>query len=284
MLFGLFTQYVGESERAVRQCFQRARNSAPCVIFFDEFDSLCPKRSDTAEGSAGTRVVNQLLTEMDGIEERKGVFLMAATNRPDIVDPAVLRPGRLDKILYVGLPAKEDRVDILRALTKNRTQPRLADDVELEKVAELTEGYTGADLAGLVRQASLQTLKDSIVASSLQEETAGGETIAEDELSLMVRFEHFTQAIRNIKPSVNAEVRLLLLASSAAKCHKHHAMFIIENNEHIRGSLMVIADTQCKCVMTCWLLAVHSAAKCHCFNHQHSVMIEAKLKSAHVHN
>uniref|UniRef100_A0A6E8VP53 AAA+ ATPase domain-containing protein n=1 Tax=Anopheles coluzzii TaxID=1518534 RepID=A0A6E8VP53_ANOCL len=201
----LLNMYVGESERAVRQCFQRARNSAPCVIFFDEFDSLCPKRSDTAEGSAGTRVVNQLLTEMDGIEERKGVFLMAATNRPDIVDPAVLRPGRLDKILYVGLPAKEDRVDILRALTKNRTQPRLADDVELEKVAELTEGYTGADLAGLVRQASLQTLKDSIVASSLQEETAGGETTAEDELSLMVRFEHFTQAIRNIKPSVNAE-------------------------------------------------------------------------------
>uniref|UniRef100_A0A182UZD9 AAA+ ATPase domain-containing protein n=1 Tax=Anopheles merus TaxID=30066 RepID=A0A182UZD9_ANOME len=181
----LLNMYVGESERAVRQCFQRARNSAPCVIFFDEFDSLCPKRSDTVEGSAGTRVVNQLLTEMDGIEERKGVFLMAATNRPDIVDPAVLRPGRLDKILYVGLPAKEDRVDILRALTKNRTQPRLADDVELEKVAELTEGYTGADLAGLVRQASLQTLKDSIVASSLQEETAGGETTAEDELSLM---------------------------------------------------------------------------------------------------
>uniref|UniRef100_A0A182JZ89 AAA+ ATPase domain-containing protein n=1 Tax=Anopheles christyi TaxID=43041 RepID=A0A182JZ89_9DIPT len=199
----LLNMYVGESERAVRQCFQRARHSAPCVIFFDEFDSLCPKRSDTAEGSAGTRVVNQLLTEMDGIEERKGVFLMAATNRPDIVDPAVLRPGRLDKILYVGLPAKADRVDILRALTKNRTQPRLADDVEFEKVAELTEGYTGADLAGLVRQASLQTLKDSIVASSEEERT--GETTQEDELSLMVRFEHFTAAIRSIKPSVNAE-------------------------------------------------------------------------------
>uniref|UniRef100_A0A182PB00 AAA+ ATPase domain-containing protein n=1 Tax=Anopheles epiroticus TaxID=199890 RepID=A0A182PB00_9DIPT len=199
----LLNMYVGESERAVRQCFQRARNSAPCVIFFDEFDSLCPKRSDTAEGSAGTRVVNQLLTEMDGIEERRGVFLMAATNRPDIVDPAVLRPGRLDKILYVGLPGKDDRVDILRALTKNRTQPKLADDVAFEKVAELTEGYTGADLAGLVRQASLQTLKDSIVASSEEERT--GVPTREDELSLMVRFEHFTQAIRNIKPSVNAE-------------------------------------------------------------------------------
>lgn len=111
-------QYVGESERAVRLCFQRARNSAPCVIFFDEFDSLCPKRSDIGEGGASARVVNQLLTEMDGIEDRKGVFLMAATNRPDIVDPAVMRPGRLDKILYIGLPSESDRIDILKAVTK----------------------------------------------------------------------------------------------------------------------------------------------------------------------
>uniref|UniRef100_A0A182QKV2 AAA+ ATPase domain-containing protein n=1 Tax=Anopheles farauti TaxID=69004 RepID=A0A182QKV2_9DIPT len=206
----LLNMYVGESERAVRQCFQRARNSAPCVIFFDEFDSLCPKRSDTAEGSAGTRVVNQLLTEMDGIEERKGVFLMAATNRPDIVDPAVLRPGRLDKILYVGLPAQDDRVDILRALTKNRTQPPLADDVTFERVAELTDGYTGADLAGLVRQASLQTLKDSIVACSDEERVGESgdqqkQSGVEEDLCLTVRMEHFLEAIRNIKPSVNAE-------------------------------------------------------------------------------
>ncbi|XP_050073662.1 nuclear valosin-containing protein-like [Anopheles maculipalpis] len=203
----LLNMYVGESERAVRQCFQRARNSAPCVIFFDEFDSLCPKRSDTAESSAGTRVVNQLLTEMDGIEERKGVFLMAATNRPDIVDPAVLRPGRLDKILYVGLPAKDDRVDILRALTKNRAQPPLADDVEFEKVADLTDGYTGADLAGLVRQASLQTLKDSIMVSGVEERMGADNKQQEDDaqLCLVVRFEHFQQAIRNTKPSVSAE-------------------------------------------------------------------------------
>uniref|UniRef100_A0A182T6B6 AAA+ ATPase domain-containing protein n=1 Tax=Anopheles maculatus TaxID=74869 RepID=A0A182T6B6_9DIPT len=203
----LLNMYVGESERAVRQCFQRARNSAPCVIFFDEFDSLCPKRSDSAESSAGSRVVNQLLTEMDGIEERKGVFLMAATNRPDIVDPAVLRPGRLDKILYVGLPARDDRVDILRALTKNRTQPPLADDVEFERVAELTDGYTGADLAGLVRQASLQTLKDSIVVSGEEERTGENVQQQEDEaqLCLEVRYEHFLQAIRNTKPSVGAE-------------------------------------------------------------------------------
>lgn len=135
----LLNMYVGESERAVRQCFQRARNSAPCVIFFDEFDALCPKRSDSGEvfliyfhlfrcfmfffylflkNNATSRVVNQLLTEMDGIDGRKGVYLMAATNRPDIVDPAVMRPGRFDKVLYVGMPNEKDRAEILRALTK----------------------------------------------------------------------------------------------------------------------------------------------------------------------
>ena len=90
----------------------------PCVIFFDELDALCPRRSEHGHEGGASRVVNQLLTEMDGIESRRGVFLMAATNRPDIIDPAVLRPGRLDKILHVGFPTAEDRVDILRALTK----------------------------------------------------------------------------------------------------------------------------------------------------------------------
>lgn len=117
----LLNMYVGESERAVRQCFQRGRNSAPCVIFFDEFDALCPKRSGTTT-DGGSRVVNQLLTEMDGVEERKGVFIMAASNRPDMIDPAVLRPGRLDKILYVGLPEKQDRYEILQAQTKVTSQ------------------------------------------------------------------------------------------------------------------------------------------------------------------
>lgn len=113
----LLNMYVGESERAVRQCFQRARNSTPCVIFFDEFDALCPKRTAN-ENSGSSRVVNQLLTEMDGVEERNGVFIMAATNRPDMIDPAVLRPGRLDKILFVNLPVKQDRLEILQAQTK----------------------------------------------------------------------------------------------------------------------------------------------------------------------
>ncbi|XP_023289687.1 nuclear valosin-containing protein-like [Orussus abietinus] len=159
----LLNMYVGESEKAVRQCFIRAKNSAPCVIFFDELDALCPKRSE-GDNSATSRVVNQMLTEMDGVEERKGVFLMAATNRPDIVDPAVLRPGRLDKILYVGLPTPSDRIDILRALTKNGTKPKLANDVNLEDVgnSDKCDGYTGADLAALIRESSMEVLKESL--------------------------------------------------------------------------------------------------------------------------
>ncbi|XP_076656599.1 nuclear valosin-containing protein-like smid isoform X1 [Halictus rubicundus] len=157
----LLNMYVGESEKAVRQCFMRARNSAPCVIFFDELDALCPRRSD-GDNSATSRVVNQMLTEMDGVEERQGVFLMAASNRPDIIDPAVLRPGRLDKILYVDLPTAADRIDILRALTKNASKPKLAADVNLEQIGynAKCDGYTGADLAALIREAGVEALRE----------------------------------------------------------------------------------------------------------------------------
>ncbi|KAJ8938351.1 hypothetical protein NQ318_000143 [Aromia moschata] len=131
----LLNMYVGESEKAVRVCFERARNSAPCVIFFDELDALCPKRSDSGEGSA-CRVVNQMLTEMDGVEGRRGVYLLAASNRPDIIDPAVLRPGGW--IRYCSSDCRLQRI--------NGTVPKLAPDVNLEDIGkrEQCEGYTGS--------------------------------------------------------------------------------------------------------------------------------------------
>lgn len=183
----LLNMYVGESEKAVRQCFLRARNSMPCVIFFDEIDALCPKRTE-GDNSATARVVNQMLTEMDGVEGRQGVFLMAASNRPDIIDPAVLRPGRLDKILYVGLPNASDRVDILRAVTKNATRPKLASDVDLNQVAydNRCEGYTGADLAALIREAGMEALKE-IIAGYGQPE---------------ISMRHIFQAFDKVQPSV----------------------------------------------------------------------------------
>ncbi|KAL7987397.1 hypothetical protein Chor_006316 [Crotalus horridus] len=159
----LLAKYVGESERAVRQVFQRARNSAPCVIFFDEVDALCPRRSDRESG-ASVRVVNQLLTEMDGLESRRQVFIMAATNRPDIIDPAILRPGRLDKTLYVGLPPPSDRLAILKTITKDGTLPPLDIDVHLEEIAynPSCDYFTGADLSALVREASVCALKQQM--------------------------------------------------------------------------------------------------------------------------
>jgi ribosome biogenesis ATPase len=127
----LLNKYVGESERAVRSVFQRARDSAPCIIFFDEIDSLCPKRG--GENNQSTeRVVNQLLTEMDGVGDRKDVYIIAATNRPDIIDPAILRPGRLGKLLYVPIPDSKDRISILK--THARSVP-LNDDVNLDQIA-----------------------------------------------------------------------------------------------------------------------------------------------------
>ncbi|XP_032518607.1 nuclear valosin-containing protein-like [Danaus plexippus] len=190
----LLNMYVGESERAVRTCFRRARNSAPCVIFFDEFDALCPRRS-SHDNNGAARVVNQLLTEMDGIESREGVFVLAASNRPDIIDPAVLRPGRLDRIMYVGMPATEDRYDILQKLTKGGTKPSLSPDVDLRVIADVTEGYTGADLSGLVRAAATYSLTNHIANGTLDGE-------------IFVSFEDFRSALSKCKPSISQKEQL----------------------------------------------------------------------------
>merc|ERR1711937_938943 len=126
-------------------------NSSPCVIFFDELDALVPKRS--SDGSnASERVVNQMLTELDGMTKRAQVFAIAATNRPDIIDPAMLRPGRLDRLLYVPMPSQQGRLEILLSLT--RKQP-LAPDVDLAAVTSGCEHFSGADLASLAREAAM---------------------------------------------------------------------------------------------------------------------------------
>ncbi len=157
----LLNKYVGESEKAVRQLFIRARNSSPCIIFFDELDALCPKRS-MDNNAATERVVNQLLTEMDGLEDRKQIFIIAATNRPDIIDPAMLRPGRLDKLHYVSLPEASDRFSILKAVTRNLPFEK---DIDFKKIAEKLEGFSGADLASLVRESQLHCVKRVVRAS-----------------------------------------------------------------------------------------------------------------------
>lgn len=201
----LLNMYVGESERAVRQVFQRGRNSAPCVIFFDEIDALCPRRSGHESG-ASVRVVNQLLTEMDGLETRRQVYIMAATNRPDIIDPAILRPGRLDKTLYVGLPPAADRHAILLTVTKGGTRPLLEQDVSLEDIAfdERCDCFTGADLTALVREASVNALSSFLKThSSSLSSTHGLDHVA----NIKVNKQNFENAFKKVRPSVSKKDR-----------------------------------------------------------------------------
>ncbi|KAJ5939431.1 hypothetical protein N7466_002565 [Penicillium verhagenii] len=172
----LLNKFVGESERAVRQVFVRARSSVPCVIFFDELDALVPRRDDTLS-EASARVVNTLLTELDGLGTRQGIYVIAATNRPDIIDPAMLRPGRLETLLFVNLPTALERVEILQTLI--RKLPIEFND-DLRRLAEECEGFSGADLGSLLRRAGYMAIKrrDSI------------------------RFEDFAAAKTFVRPSV----------------------------------------------------------------------------------
>jgi peroxin-1 len=158
----ILNKYIGASEKSVRDLFERAEAARPCVLFFDEFDSIAPKRGHDSTGVTD-RVVNQLLTQMDGAEGLSGVYVLAATSRPDLIDPALLRPGRLDKSLICDLPNHADRVDILRALGKKLKLSREVQDGPgggLEEIARRTEGFSGADLQALVYNAHLEAIHD----------------------------------------------------------------------------------------------------------------------------
>jgi peroxin-1 len=157
----ILNKYIGASEKSVRDLFDRASAAKPCVLFFDEFDSIAPKRGHDSTGVTD-RVVNQLLTQMDGAEGLSGVYVLAATSRPDLIDPALLRPGRLDKSLLCDLPTLEDRVDIIKAmLQKVRLSTELTEsDEALTSIAHQTEGYSGADLQALVSNAQLEAIHD----------------------------------------------------------------------------------------------------------------------------
>jgi peroxin-1 len=160
----ILNKYIGASEKSVRDLFERAEAARPCVLFFDEFDSIAPKRGHDSTGVTD-RVVNQLLTQMDGAEGLSGVYVLAATSRPDLIDPALLRPGRLDKSLLCDLPNMEERVDILRAVTRKlHLAPDLLDTStsgqNLREIAQRTDGYSGADLQAVVYNAQLEAIHD----------------------------------------------------------------------------------------------------------------------------
>jgi len=178
---------VHNSEKAIRKIFKKARQVAPAIIFFDEIDAIAPRRGQHFDAGVTERIVNQLLTEMDGIEDMTDVVIIAATNRPDIVDPALLRPGRFDRVIYVPVPDKKARFEILKVHTKNVP---LAKDVDLEKLAEMTEGYTGADLEALVREAVILAMRDAYEKGKMEE-------LKE------VSWKYFEEALKKVKPSVD---------------------------------------------------------------------------------
>ena len=155
----IFSKWVGESEKAVREIFRKARQSAPSIIYFDEIDAISAGRGEYAGTQVYASIVNQILVEMDGIENRQGIVTIASTNRPDIVDPAFLRPGRFDRLIYVEAPDFESRIKILEVHTKNMP---LAEDISLKHIAQITEGYSGADLENVCREAGMQAIREKM--------------------------------------------------------------------------------------------------------------------------
>ena len=193
----IFSKYVGESERAVREMFRKAKQASPCVIFFDEIDSIAPSRTGgTTDSRVSERVVSQLLTEFDGIEELKGVVVVAATNRPDIIDKALLRPGRIDRMIYISPPEKKTRKKIFEIHLKNKP---VAKDVDLNLLAEKTENYVGADIEAICREAVMLSIREIVKKG-----------IKKDDLKKALKDKniekrHFEKAIKRVEPTMTKE-------------------------------------------------------------------------------
>jgi transitional endoplasmic reticulum ATPase len=194
----LLSKWVGESEKGVREIFRKARQAAPCIIFFDEIDALAPTRGgDFGNSHVTERVISQLLTELDGLEILTNIVVIAATNRPDIIDTALLRPGRFDRLLYVSPPDEQSRIQILQIHTKKKP---LAEDVKLEELARQMEGYTGADIASVASAAVMLALRAHI---SKYQDPKKAEENAKD---LKIGMQHFKDAMKKIRPLSTKEL------------------------------------------------------------------------------
>ncbi len=193
----ILSKWVGESEKAIREIFRKARQSAPAIIFFDEIDSIAPIRGAAGDSRVTERIISQLLTEMDGLEELRKVVVIAATNRPDLLDPALLRPGRFDRLIYVPPPDFKARIEILKIHSRGKP---LSDDVNLEELAKLTEGYTGADLENLVNTAALIALKEHVSKYKDPKEAISHKD------DLKIRWKHFEEALKKVRPMGTSEM------------------------------------------------------------------------------
>jgi transitional endoplasmic reticulum ATPase len=190
------SKWVGESEKAVRETFRKARQAAPCVIFLDEIDAIAPVRGTSHDSGVTERVISQLLTEMDGLEPLHNVIVIAATNRPDILDPALLRPGRFDRIVYIGPPDLEARKEILKIHTKDKP---LAMDVDLDKLATKMENFTGAEIAAVCNEAVMLAIRDYVL---------DGKDLDEQKIKQhKVDMKYFEKAMENIEPMSETDLK-----------------------------------------------------------------------------
>ena len=185
----LLSKWVGESERGIREVFRKAKQASPCIIFFDEIDAIAPVRGGSADSHVTERVISQLLTELDGIEELKGIVVLAASNRPDIIDPALLRPGRFDVQLELPAPDEKARLEIFRIHTRDKP---LANDVNLESLAKATEGLAGSDIEGICRTASMLAIREFVNSS-------GGPTTASEISAFKIAAKHFEQVLETVR-------------------------------------------------------------------------------------
>ncbi len=201
----LLSKWVGESEKGVREIFRKARQAAPCIIFFDEIDAIAPKRGgDFGDSHVTERVISQLLTELDGLEILTNVVVIGATNRPDIIDAALLRPGRFDRLLYVPPPDRDSRIKIMNIHLKKKP---LADDVNIEKLADQAEGYTGADIASLSSAAVMLALREHVSKYKDPKEAE------EHKKELKIHMTHFESAMKKIRPLSTQELNMYKIIS-----------------------------------------------------------------------
>ena len=190
----LFNKFVGETEKNIRTIFKRAKQAAPTVIFFDEIDAIAAARSGDSTNHVQENAVSQILTEIDGVEELKNVVVVASTNRPDILDPALLRPGRFDRLVYVKAPSKEAREEIFRVHLKGK---KLSNNVDISKLAEETEGYVGADIDAVCREAGMIAMRDVIKPGAARED------VYENMKYMVLTNDHFVRALKKVRPTTS---------------------------------------------------------------------------------
>jgi transitional endoplasmic reticulum ATPase len=185
------SKWVGESEKAVRETFRKAKQAAPCIVFFDEIDAIVPTRgSGFGDARVTERIISQILTELDGLEALHDIVVIGATNRPDMIDPALLRPGRFDRLIYIPQPDFDARKEIFKIHTKGKP---LAKNVKLDKLAKDAEGFSGADIAAVCNEAVMLSIRDYVA--------SGGNDKPERFKKNKITIEHFELAIEKVKPN-----------------------------------------------------------------------------------